>query len=567
MSVQTFSDRFIYANPALTKEYIDTLVTEADFNQAIPQFKEYVTQVKSYSILLSGPKVTYRNIYDVATQDSDPRISLILASAKTLNNTPMFPSMEVVKEIMFGPSNNLNIFDKDEYNIFVEGVKRVSTVLTAAKLIGQLSQIDEQFKHYVALEKQALADMDRLIKLNSIKDLSAVNSSSGDPTYAASLYFEIKEFTLLASEQISCEVFVPSIQYNPLPDSNVISSLTTALTPASNWVTVANLTNGTFNTGDLCAIIADAINSITLNNHISNILAAPMLSNSSNRHELKFDARLRSATLAAELVSIRFKCLDSNNNPTTIPFKWGANSLLINYSKVNSVLLAVQNGKVATTASALQIANSIYTPTVLYIKRGPLDSLNRPLDLNNNVIDINKLQNSRLTIRVSTRGDNTSTVAVQYKLDDTNVVNQLSLDKNRPAQVADLIIEELFKIKSDTRTLGTLFRSDDSTPDPISAIELICFTATNPETWSILDILELPPDILIATGNLNTVITPFSNNPRAIRIDNKFVSSKILSGNVKPTSGESSAVSVMSCRTKNSRLDQIKDRVSSHRFL
>jgi hypothetical protein len=100
----------------------------------------------------------------------------------------------------------------------------------------------------------------------------------------------------------------------------------------------------------------------------------------------------------------------------------------------------------------------------------------------------------------------------------------------------------------------------------MSAIELICFTARNPETWTILDILEIPPDIYIATGDLKGPVTPFSNNPRSIRVNTLFVSNKILTGNAGVNSGESSSPGFISFK-KPKVLSNINDRINRNRFL
>lgn len=559
MSLTTFSDRFIYASSSLTKPIVDAFTTNQEFTDNIPNFGEYVELVQTHSVLLK--RFEYKVIYNMCVNESDPRIALILAAARKLDNTALFPNMEIIKEIMFGPtSTNLTIFDKDEYNIFVDGIRRVSAAITAAKLINQLAQIPEQFKHGEALLKSALADLDRLIKLNSISTITASGIAvEKDPTYAASIYFDNANFLLGSTETLVCEVYLPSLPVGDL----ILPTI---------WVPVMNLTNGSFSTADVVATVSDGINSITLTQVVANILAAPILGNTLNNHQIKFEARNKSATLAAELVSIRFKYLDSTNTDNLsikpLPFKWGVIETNLTTNKVQSVLLAIQNGKITSTAASLSTAN--YVPIVLYIKRAPLNSLNEPLDANGLVINQSTYTlGSKLDLRVSTKVDEIQSIDVPYIVDPLgNTATQALLDKKRPAQVADLIINALFNIKSDTRTLGTLYRSDDTGTELISAIELIAFTATNPETWSLLDVLKIPSDILIATGNLTTPITPFSNNPRAIRVATKFVSSSILgSTQVKPNSAESSTISFVSYGNKNAELTRIKDRVNSHRFL
>lgn len=552
MSIQTFSDRFTYGTTVTTTD-LDLLFTDEDLYLSLPLLKPYVNQVKSHSVLLSGDSLSARYIYDICTLDSDPRISLMLAAAKDLSNTPLFPNLDAVKQLMFGPrASNTTLFDKDEYNIFVDGIRRASAAFTAAKLINQLAIIDEQFKHSSSVEKQAIDDIDRLIKLNSIRDLSSPSTSPAAEDYVASLYFEIKDFTIIAGETLSCEVFMPSVDYD--------TSISLKTVSPSSWVPSFTLTSGIYNTSEIVALVSDTINTITLNNRSANILAAPLLTSTINRHEIKFDARLKSEVLAAEIVSLRFML--SNNS--TLPFKWGSNYNSLSTSKLNSVILAIQNGKVASTTSTSSASN--HTPIVLYIKRGPLNNLNQPIDNFGNPLQTSSYTpTSKLSLRVSTRNVDSVTIDVPY-ISTPNALDQINIDRERPAQIADLIIQELYKIKTTTRTLGVLFKSDPaSLPDPVSAIELICFTATNPDTWSILDVLEIPADIYIATGDFKGPTTPYSNNPKAIRVNNLFVSSKILS-NTTVTSGESSSTTFVSFK-KPKIITSINDRVNRNRFL
>jgi hypothetical protein len=294
-----------------------------------------------------------------------------------------------------------------------------------------------------------------------------------------------------------------------------------ASSASSSWQTIGTY-SGKFSTASVVADLADAINTYTLTQQTSNIIASPVLADSSQLYKIDFQARERNALVAAEVISVRFNYLD--NPHEELPFKWGTSTSGLNNQFLNSVLLTVQQGKAITTAitSSKRTDNA---PIVLYFKRAPIDSNGNVLDWKGTIIPQGTWgAQANLTFRISPTMSENKTVSVPYNTDSL-LANQTKLDAVRPNQVAELLLESLFQIKGETLALGALIRNDyPDNSGALVAIELIAFSVTNPQAWMILDLVELPVDVQVAVGNLTTPLTPFSSKPRSIRVESKFYS-------------------------------------------
>lgn len=497
MAQQRFDDRFTYSNPSLAAVNVDTL-SDAQLESLSPELKEMTAMVRRHSVLLR--KKTASEIYNTITEHADPQIALVLAAAKDKKGVRIFPNLTVVKQLMFGPPDNSSeIFLSEDFNIFVQGIRRVSAALAASTLIGQLAQLPEQAQHSIVLEKQALSDLDRIISVPDLEALTKTNTATNSDDDQA-FFIEVKELNL--NSTIRVEVYLSS-----------------AL--SSGWTLVNNYT-GELNTSSIAVDLADAINSETLVAKESNILAAPILAYKSGLHALRFSARTRSADVATEVIIARITHLkDGVQEP--LPFKWGVEATYLNYESVNSALIAVSQGKVTTATSANAKANaSAQEPIVLYFKRTTVTETGEVYDYKASLVPQAVWSTGRLSFRISPTVTTETTVAVP-RLFDPSAAEQLALDNQRPAQVALLLLNELFKSKAQTRALGALIRNDDPTSiNPLVGLELVAFSVTNPETWLVLDLLEVPADILVAVGDLKGPITPFSNKPRSVRVESKY---------------------------------------------
>lgn len=491
--MQTFNDRFILKYPALSSVDIDQL-TDSQLETLAPDVKVFASMVKGYSVIIRRKPT--KEIYNLVTQQVDPRISLILATARDNVGIRLFPNLDTVKSVMFGPDNQAAEFEDTDLNIFVEGVKRAAAALTASILIGQLAQIEEQAKHSIILESQAIADLDRILKVPDLQAaLEASTSAKANTEDSLSFYFEKKSLNLTSST-LRAELFMPS-------------SLTTG------WSTVGEYT-GKFTTANIAADLADAINSVTLVNNTSNIIAAPVLAAGTSLHKIDFLARERDVNISAEVISFRVSILGSDEG--VVPFKWGLDSSSLENETINSLILTVQQGKagaVSGSASSTSKAGSSQ-PVVLYFRRASVNPNDEIVNFDGTLTPKSIWSSTgNLKFRISPNQAASVDVAIPYLVTQN--------DKNRPSQVAEALLTGMYTVKGATRALGALFRNDDPTSaTSYSALELIAFSVTNPETWLILDVLEIPRDIEMAVGDLTSPLTPFSNKPRSIRVESIY---------------------------------------------
>lgn len=501
MAQQDFEDRFTYANPALAGVPIEQL-NEEQIAALSPDLVVYSNMVRNHSVLIRNKSLS--EIYAACTTISDPRVSLVLAAAKDKNDISLFPDLNLVKAIMFGPAQPTSSeFQNQALNIFVDGVRRVSTALTAAYLINQLAQIPEQFNHAKYLEQSALEDLDRIIKVADAQNALGGSATTQEDESKA-FFFENKTINL--GNPLICEVYLPSVGL--------------AIGGGASW-SIVNTYTGSLNTARLTSDIADKINELTLISGITNLIAAPILAGALGLHCINIQARTRNSEVAYEVITVRFR--NTQDNLSETGFRWGIESDKLDIFTVNSNLITVNQGRVAST-----VVTGLRDPVVLYFKRAPLDINNQVLDYNADIIpDINWQQNTFLEFRISPTQDESVRVPFPW---NTQVgllpEEQLKLDNLRYADIAFLLLNQLFEAKGPTRALGALIRNDDpNQTEPLAAIELVAFSVTNPESWLILDLIEVPPDILVAVGNLSGPTTQFSSKPRSIRVETRYDSS------------------------------------------
>ncbi len=488
---QNFDDRFTYNNALLAATNVDT-ITDDELETLSPDVRDYAAQVRRHSVIL-GRKATAKLIYKIATEDSDPRIALRLAAGRRKSdNERIFPSLEAVKEAMFGPpSDTSDVYLSSERNIFVGGIRRVSAALTASRLIGQLAQVEEQAKHANVIEAQALADLKEILYTFSLEN-SSITKTQDELTTTPAIYFEPTTINLdPLGNTLKVEVYV----------SEGIST---------GWHLV-NDYNQVTSTGAIAADISNTLNSLALTTGKSNVLAAPILAARGSLHKIDFQARRKDPEIAFEVITIRVTSSDGK-----VPFKWGIDPEFLKNERINSALISVANGRASTTATAALTNLNKKQPTVLYFRRAIVDSAG--FAPNNTPRSI--WQSAQVKFRISPSMSELATLNFETPT-VPDPIEQARLDAERPGRLAELLLNALVAVKGETKALGALIRNDDpiTSSTPLSALELIAFCVTDPETWLILDVMDLPADIEMATGNVFEPLTPFSSMPRSIRVE------------------------------------------------
>jgi len=492
MAIQTFSDRFVFDSAvSLTTTQIQQSSDSTLFT-LLPRLKDMVDMVRRHSILLRNK--TAAEIYATITQQADPSIGLRIAAARDRQGALLFPNIEVVKSIMFGPTDTNNEYISPNLNIFVDGVRGASATLAAAFLIGQLAQIREQEIHARQLEKRAYEDIDRLLQVADAEQL--LYTPTPGTGQVSAFIFEEKELELQSPLQV--DVFLPAL-----------ANVGTLWTPVGTY-------NGSVSVSQIVAEIADTINGLTLNSSYSNILAAPVLASprfgSTQLHQIDFHSRFRDLTIAAEVVTVRIRYVGALEQQP-LPFRWGVVENKLAEHTVNSLIVAVQMAR-TEAAAAGQPSEGGFQPTVLWFRRASTDPVTGDvLDDEGNTLSSTSWENSFLTFRISPSMTEEKEVAFP----------NLGPAEERAGAFANFLLNQMFEIKGTTRALGALIRNDSpSQSNPLTALELIAFSATNPETWMILDLLRMPPDIQVAVGDLQRPLTPFSSRARSIRVQSRY---------------------------------------------
>lgn len=478
-----FSDRFLLADPGFANLDLANL-TQAQAEQQAPALAQYAKMVRAYSVLIRNKSLL--EIYEICTQQSDPRIGLMLAASRDNSGNQIFPDLQMVKEFMFGKapdtfaiSPNADVTFQDR-KVFIDGIRRVSASMTASILIGQLAQVPEQAKHALELEKQSIYDVQKIVQVPSVLDLKRAEELR-PKTERASIYFEPKKVeigsrTLLVSMYLSTEL-------------------------GFGWRDVQTYT-GSIDTAQIVADIADYINTSSLSNNESNLLASPNLAGYNNLHMIELDARSRAITSAVELVTIRFSFTDADSNTLTLPFNWGIEPTAIKDYPLNSTLVTTQQGRVISTPIAKAQAD-IGVLNVLYFRRRTQDDAGIDIDLATAGVQ-------NLTFRISP--NMTDSISASVPL----LVGQ---EDDRPNQVATLLLNELFAIKADTKALGALTHNDPHTDNSYYAgLQLVAWSRETIEAELILDLLEIPIDIEVAVGSVLAPVTKFSSKPRSIKV-------------------------------------------------
>lgn len=499
MAQQLFDDRFTYANPGFSTDGWDSLSEQAIF-QLYPEFAAVVGMVRRHSVVITKAKPL--GIHDAITAHADPRIALILAGKKRKQDAlPVFPTMQAVKEAMFGPPTDTSAqFENAERNIFVQGIRRVSAALAASTLIGTLAQINQQFEHAKHLEQMALKDLDSILAAADIVlDQTQIPSSTSEAQLEEKAFFFERLSSDIGADTLTVEVYLPA-QTN------------------AGWTSVGTY-SGVINTSVIVGDITDTINQLSLgNNSVSNIVAAPIHASLGDQHRIEVSARSRDLSISYEVITIRIRRA-SGSLP---PFRWGVDDTVVTQGTLNSALLRVQQGKVAAVSSSNvnspKLENS-GQPTVLYFRRFPISAGNSVIYEDGSLIPSGVWSVGNLSFRLSPYMDAPRTIPFPYKVQQPGNFTQDQLDSQRFSQIAELLLEEIFNLKSSSRTLGAIIRNDPvSDLRPLSGLELISFRLSPQETYSTLDILQLPRDIEMAIGDLTGPLTSFSNKSRSIRV-------------------------------------------------
>lgn len=498
-----FTDRFSYPspqgiNPSTTEEQAESL-TEDQILTASPSLAKMVEMVRRASVLLR--RRTALEIFKIITNESDPRIALILAAAKRKDNTFLFQGLGHVREVMFSDPDRPNPSGQLNQTLFSDGIRRVSCSLTASVLIGQLAQVPEQAEHAKVLEDQALKDLERIC---TTYEMSATHSSSSESedTFEWGFIFASDSITLSNSQTLECSWYASHL--------------------LNTWVVSKEYTNTTVSASQVITDFADSINHISVRYENEGLVASPQLAGFANQfysqiHLLSFYPRSNMPGVLAYSLNLKIDLKQNGVSTNNCPFKWGIYVNSLTKNTVNGLVFLLKNNKASTINST---DDNQGQPVVLYIRNKAkwVAGTNAPPAIS--TVKIRLQFWSPLEI-----DDNTDFIEFPFnRLLHTDPNKQLDLDNSRHSQFSSELLKAITKTRNYSGISAAIIKNDPvSFAIPEASLELLAWTLSRLNTYVILDILELPEDLEIATGDLMSAHSSYSNNPKSIRVAAKTI--------------------------------------------
>lgn len=507
-----FEDRFSYPDPngvapGVSKQTAEQL-SDAELLEISPELSEMVSMVRYHSVLLQ--QTSALEIFKIITTSSDPQIALYLAAAKSKkNNEPLFGGLEAVKELMFADSRPGGTSYTNR-NLLSDGLRRVSAALTASIIIGQLAQLVEQREHSKLVREDAIRDLERIVATWELSDDRDSQTKKDEEEIPSAFFFEPKTFTVPAEKRLIVEWQSPSISAGWAPVGEYSSSVET-------WQIVNDLAN--------------AINSQATFNPDNLFLAAPELSGPyfTNRinltptqyHCLNFYPRKPQSGVVAYSINIRVTValVEGQTDTSSVafpvgrsPFIWGTQGDSLNNYSVNGSIIIIRYNR----AQAASLINEAYNPFVLYFrkKEGAITPDNAVLSYS--VQPWQRLNQQGLD-------EEEITQKVTLNIDRLISDDQETADAERFSRVAEMLAESMTVDLTETYVATAIIHNEPlTTSSPHAAIELVPWARQRVISAIVLNILELPSDIEIATGNRAGPISTFASKPMSIMVNNPF---------------------------------------------
>lgn len=527
-SVFSFGDRFSYPSSDGITSSINYAATQTlndeDLEALSPELKTMVSMVRTNSVLLKRTKVL--EIFNIITTQADPRIGLVLAAARRRsNNFPLFKGLVEVKQVMFNDADRGASVDPTvNSTLFSDGIRRVSCALTAAIILGQLPDVQREFA--LEIERRALEDLDRVIATYEIQsDLNKGEKAAETPPIA--FYFEPLDFDIPDSQELAVEWYSPTF--------------------LTSWSPVQTYTGAT-STWNIVGDLADVINAYTSQDIDRQLLASADLSgpviNSIAFHTLSFYPRKPVNGVIGYSINLKIELrpLNSLQESSIVigatqtdeqlsvygksPFRWGPDALSIRDYPINGKIIVLYFTKSA--ALEPEELNNSYIPTVLYFRNkfryhpevdgdGNLTGESTPLPPST----------SKLKFRVqpwhpnfAAQSNDPVDIEVSFpRLLSDGTISQTDLDNSRFSQIALMLLLEMSSIDLVTKATGCIVRNDPLTyQQSLSGLELVAWGISKAIAYIVLDVLEIPLDLEMATGDLTGPKTSFSSNPRSLRV-------------------------------------------------
>lgn len=529
----SFENRFSYpqasgVTPSIGVDVLGEL-SEEELEQVAPDLATMAQMVREYSVLLS--RTTTADIFKVITRQADPQIAARLAAAKDRNtNDSLFKGLDAVQTVMFNDPNRVSGAAPSYLNsqLFSDGIRRVSAALSASILLARLPEVQREYASQI--KETALEDLGLIVETYALGATTATDDTTKkDEDAGVAFYFEPADFIIPDGELLSLEWYSPLFTLE--------------------WVPVQQYT-GAVSTWHLVSDLADAINQYTSQDLESALLASAELGSVEHLgvdyHTLSFYPRYSVTGIVAHSINVRIQTRPiaesakpnltlgaTQADPTNsvyglTPFQWGITLDGIGNYPINGSIVVVASGK-ATTTSPSQVDDS-YTPTVLYFRNKTKYSyIQDPDTLAETVTpDIPPPDSVSFKYRLQPWQPNLSHLDEEPVLteedferlrDYQSLVNQVELDNSRYSQLAVQLMNGLARVNLKTKASGCVIRNDPTDAlEPMAALELVAWGMSKSISYIILDLLYIPDDMEVATGDLIKPRTQFSNKPRSVRV-------------------------------------------------
>jgi len=492
--------------------YIESIVTSDKF----------LSSVRRASITLSDRgSISDTVIIDTAIQDSFPRVILRIATTKTKEGNPVFNGLGMGSDYA---EQEREVFKVITQEPFSSGLIRVVSSLTAAKLIRSLPlNTDLRFLDSSKfIEEQAIADLDSLIGIlidtpNLVESLIKETQSSN---FFFSQEIDLRTIPPYVFDQVLDQIArldnVKLQEVIVIPDNTIaevqisisnVDSIKELRLPLKNGEVVS----------DVVAKIANLINEALISiqaNLIASVTINPPIPTS-----LKYSKReLYGDNLNGH------KELTFTIYPSIHRIQIVAKSPTINTDKqlisINCLTRTLEGEVIGGITGLVYGTTSIYKNLTI---KGPhsliIDTNRLPLSESNLLtkVDIGEIDSFHFRLKDGYSQTKAGKLLIRISnLPSSSQPTQWYIDTptTQPHIINSLIHDSFYQRRISTQVITSM--------GTVNSLQVIAFVLCPKEVKIVVDILDIPEGLEIATGSLTQVMTNYSEYPRSVTIKSQL---------------------------------------------
>ncbi|MEI2418773.1 hypothetical protein V6O07_00735 [Arthrospira platensis SPKY2] len=547
----------------------------------------FISSVRRSSILGSdGGLYKDEDIIKIALYDAYPRILMRISLTKDKDNNPIFKGIgqtRTIYNLQFIKS--LEVIKTPPYSF---GIKRIAISLTASSLIKSLP-LNSELKFFdlgKSLEDNAISDLDKLIGIlvedESIIDV--INSNYGKTVFSHNVPYRALFFSNVINlntippeafdaveDEIALYEGVNLYKDLSIPEGQTgICYMNLSYTGVDKFIREAFLINRNYSLIDLCNLITEIINEFNVDIN-SNIIASLNIN--------------REQPLEVSYSKSELYPLSQENRDNRLLFTIYPNIHVIELASLN--LSAIRNREVIHID--IRTINNSFLPefinsSILFSLRpfttegidglvyGIIDnyySLTRegPHSL---IVEVDKgqfISNQDLgeIISPSNNKNNQYIIDTFYFRIPTDIILVDSILKVKVSTAPNILPFKEWEIiipkGIDVETLTKLFHQSFYDREDITevlgsianynAVQMVSFIKTREVIKIIIDIIEVPFGLEIATGNNITKVTPFREGNRSINISSILKDKEDLLDDEKSGYNKPKKLNLMSTKPTN----------------